>query len=76
MNSNSDRIPQIFLEWWMDLTSKFSKMRLTKPEDKLPALSGIARRVVSVLQQSSSGYQDIRYLAGLWDFKLIDQLVW
>lgn len=51
-------------------------MRLTKPEDKLPALSGIARRVVSVLQQSSSGYQDIRYLAGLWDFKLIDQLVW
>lgn len=41
---------------------------LTKPEDKLVALSSIAKRMESVMR--------VEYIAGLWNAYLASQLTW
>ena len=57
-------------EWeWFDIVSSFSRGgRLTNQEDKLPALSGIAKR-----QHEVSGDT---YLAGMWRATLKERLCW
>ncbi|KAL2065015.1 hypothetical protein VTL71DRAFT_4155 [Oculimacula yallundae] len=59
---------QAFSRLWRDVVKEFSKRHLTFPQDKLPALAGVASRI-SLL----SGQQ---YVAGLWDYNLMHSLLW
>ena len=53
---------------WSSIVSSYSVTTLTKGEDKLVAISGIAKRMQSLL--------DDEYLAGLWRKDLPCQLLW
>ncbi|KAI7458589.1 hypothetical protein KC351_g18069 [Hortaea werneckii] len=55
-------------EFWSYAVHTFSKMRLTRPTDRLPAIPAIA----SVIQAETGD----RYLAGLWRRGLLKQLAW
>ncbi|KAF8867380.1 HET-domain-containing protein [Acephala macrosclerotiorum] len=64
---------------WLDITGFYSKQALTKNTDRLVALSGIASRFSEVrgFQLSKLGMTNhSRYLAGLWDFNVVTQLLW
>ncbi|KAF2745082.1 HET-domain-containing protein, partial [Sporormia fimetaria CBS 119925] len=56
------------LEMWHEIVRRYSATLLTKPEDKLVALSGIAKRIMSIRNDT--------YLAGLWRRDLESQLSW
>ncbi|EGZ76207.1 HET-domain-containing protein [Neurospora tetrasperma FGSC 2509] len=53
---------------WMLLLGTYSKRSLTEPSDRLVAISGLA-------EQLSSTWSGIAYLAGLWSYRLIQQLL-
>jgi hypothetical protein len=53
---------------WSEVVTNFSSRHLTNPDDKLPALSGLAR----LYHQIRGG----RYLAGLWDVTVGEDLLW
>ncbi|KAI0441634.1 heterokaryon incompatibility protein-domain-containing protein [Xylaria telfairii] len=53
---------------WSSLLGGYVRLELTIPGDKLPALSGLARRI--------QGPQQDRYLAGLWESELPESLFW
>lgn len=53
---------------WYRLLWDYTSRRLTKPSDKLPALSGLARKFASRLR--------CEYVAGLWSNALIEGLSW
>ncbi|KAM0809632.1 putative HET-domain-containing protein [Seiridium cardinale] len=55
-------------EHWHIVVSEFSRRRLTYPEDKLPALSGVAHYI-----HRHTGSQ---YVAGLWADNIIVDLLW
>jgi hypothetical protein len=55
--------------WWPEVVRLFTGADLTFPRDKLPALSGIAKRI--------HGQKGGQYLAGLWrDERIEAQLCW
>ena len=54
---------------WRDIVSNYSKLALSKGEDTLPALSGLAKRFSSLRSGD-------RYLAGLWYNSFAEDLVW
>jgi hypothetical protein len=54
--------------YWNIITESYSKAKLTLGKDKLPALSGIARRVYN------EGPDE--YLAGMWRNNIVEQLCW
>ncbi|KAL0932136.1 heterokaryon incompatibility protein [Colletotrichum truncatum] len=56
------------LRGWYNMLWKYGPRKLTRPSDKLPALSGIAS-----LYAEKIGEQ---YLAGLWRDQLIEGLMW
>jgi hypothetical protein len=57
------------IRWsWDQIVRSYSGKSITKEEDRLPALSGIAKRFQSV--------RDGRYLAGLWEDNLNNGLCW
>jgi hypothetical protein len=56
---------------WRDIVRKYSLCLLTRSEDKLVALAGIASSYLSVLGASHTGY-----VAGLWEADIISQLLW
>lgn len=56
------------IELWYHLLEDYSFRQLTKPSDKLPALSGLAR----VLGACIKG----EYVAGLWSNALVEGLAW
>ena len=53
---------------WQTMIKPYTKRRLTRQSDRLPAISGIA---ASVQKFTSS-----RYLAGLWEDNLVSDLQW
>ncbi|KAI6806256.1 hypothetical protein KC332_g9390 [Hortaea werneckii] len=55
-------------EFWSNTVWNFSRMQLTRPTDRLPAISAIA----SVIQAETGD----QYLAGLWRRGLLKQLAW
>lgn len=57
-----------YTHWYREFVSAYSKCHLTKPEDKLPALAGIAAAVHGVVQDA--------YLAGHWRRDLELSLLW
>lgn len=56
------------LELWNKIISAYSAALLTYSEDKLIALSGIAKRMQPTVQAD--------YIAGLWNLHLASQLTW
>lgn len=54
---------------WNRLISTYSRRSLTKPSDRLMAISGLAEHL-------SSRWSGITYLAGLWSYRLIHELLW
>jgi hypothetical protein len=57
----------IFLSW-ADIVTDYTKRLLTRPEDKLIAISGIAKQIQDEIQGE--------YVAGLWREALPQQLLW
>ncbi|KAL9123600.1 MAG: hypothetical protein Q9217_006983 [Psora testacea] len=55
-------------EWWDGVVDIYTRSALTEGGDKLIALSGVAKEMQSLLQD--------RYLAGLWERYLGEQLLW
>jgi Heterokaryon incompatibility protein (HET) len=53
---------------WHRLVEKYSLRKLTRGSDKLPAISGMALKIQSMV--------DSRYLAGLWKDNLLEDLLW
>lgn len=53
---------------WRRLVAAYSKCLLSKPEDKLIAFSGIARRMMSIIGSE--------YIAGMWRCYLASELLW
>ena len=53
---------------WMRVVEAYSRCQLTKPDDKLPALSGIAKRMSDILGDD--------YVAGMWRRYLASELIW
>jgi Heterokaryon incompatibility protein (HET) len=53
---------------WIDLVESYTRCALTKNDDKLPALSGLAH-----LFHDATGDD---YLSGLWRSRLVDLLYW
>jgi len=57
-----------FYRYWHHLVRSYTISRLTKEQDKLPAISGLARRLAPVLSDE--------YVAGLWKSRLSVELTW
>lgn len=53
---------------WHSIIEAYSVCKLTRPEDKLVALSGAAKEISQILRD--------RYLAGLWKSNLLRDLLW
>jgi hypothetical protein len=53
---------------WGSIVERYSKLGLTKPEDKLIALSGIAKMMSRQIREP--------YVAGMWNKYLAGQLLW
>jgi hypothetical protein len=64
---SSDQWPELHLIW-EEIVKTYSRMSLTYVKDKLIATSGIAQRM--------SGSFKCNYLAGLWEERLLEQLLW
>lgn len=75
----ADFVPRsLYKSWKRDLVQEYSYRKLTKPEDRLPALSGIARFFQATLREEA-GDQETKlpqYLAGMWRDDLLEQLLW
>ena len=56
-------------EAWNTLIATYFEMSLTKPSDRLVAISGLAG-------QLSNRWDGVTYLAGLWSYRLISELLW
>jgi hypothetical protein len=56
------------LALWEDLVARYTARQLTFGKDKLPALSGLARRMQGRLQSD--------YIAGMWKNNLIANMCW
>ena len=53
---------------WPEMIEKYTDTLLSRPEDKLVAISGLARQVYSITKD--------KYCAGIWRKDLIFQLLW
>src|SRR2546429_7258411 len=56
--------------FWWKIIEIYSQCNLTRKEDKLVAISGLAKEVYTAL----GGHDE--YLAGLWRRNLLSQLLW
>lgn len=54
---------------WRDVVHAYTELNLSHAKDKLPALSGIAKKFIGLRPQD-------RYLAGLWEFSFVQDLLW
>ncbi|KAK4454875.1 heterokaryon incompatibility protein-domain-containing protein [Podospora aff. communis PSN243] len=61
--------PQNLCTWWHQTVREYSRLQLTFPKDRLPALSALSQRM--------EGWRvNDAYLAGLWRSTLPSDLVW
>lgn len=56
---------------WLVIVSRYSECDLTKEDDKLIALAGVAE-----MTQKALGCSELYYLAGLWKTSLVKDLLW
>jgi Heterokaryon incompatibility protein (HET) len=55
---------------WHDVVSTYSALKLTRDNDKLPAISGLSRRMMFERRLGT------KYLAGLWEDSIEMDLLW
>lgn len=60
---------------WNRVVEDYSKRSMTKEQDKLIAISGLAKDIQPNVHRTQ-GDGDSRYLAGLWERFLLEQLLW
>jgi hypothetical protein len=60
---------------WKMLVQNYSTRYLTLREDKLIAISGVARRIEDALA-NCYGIQEKAYVAGVWKADLMESLIW
>ncbi|KAI0127336.1 heterokaryon incompatibility protein-domain-containing protein [Xylariales sp. AK1849] len=60
---------------WTQVVERYSRRKLVREEDKLPAMAGIAA-YFSSLPEDETSKQENRYLAGLWSTDLVKNLCW
>jgi hypothetical protein len=65
---HSEQLAEMFFRLWGSILLRYSNLSITRPSDKLPALSELASLAERVL-----GY---RYLYGIWNFNLPYGLFW
>ena len=53
---------------WKHMVAEYTKLGLSFPSDRLPAMAGIAKDIRSSIESS--------YLAGLWEDHLVEGLLW
>ena len=61
--------PRLVEDYWNGVVAAYSGQHLTQDKDKLPALSGVVKQMLSVRQGDE-------YLAGLWKNTIIRNLRW
>ncbi|KAK1566291.1 heterokaryon incompatibility protein [Colletotrichum navitas] len=59
---------------WRQIVQLFTERSISYDEDRLPALSGMAKQF-GLMYEAANGKKD-RYLAGLWEGDLATQLMW
>ncbi|CAJ2505763.1 Uu.00g131570.m01.CDS01 [Anthostomella pinea] len=59
---------------WLDVVGTYCQCSLSSPDDKLVALSGLAKHMGGVLTRRGAG-QSV-YLAGLWQDTMPESLLW
>ena len=64
--TESNTIP--WQHMWYSIVENYTTLQLTFEKDIFPALSGIAQQMMKV--------RNAKYLAGLWDDSLIEDLLW
>ncbi|EMR88781.1 hypothetical protein ACHAP3_001528 [Botrytis cinerea] len=73
--SHREKKDQWFGQW--GIIDEYSKLNLTKPADRLPAIAGIASHFESHKRRMENGkLKTSRYLAGLWEDNLHHDLLW
>ncbi|KEY69918.1 hypothetical protein S7711_06456 [Stachybotrys chartarum IBT 7711] len=60
---------------WTQVVERYSRRNLTREQDKLPALAGLAAYFSSIPEDETSR-QEKRYLAGLWSTDMVKYLCW
>jgi hypothetical protein len=60
-------------QMWSQVIEAYSVREFTKRQDRLPALSGLARKYLTEIQTEE---QDVQYLAGHWSNSLHSELLW
>jgi hypothetical protein len=60
-------------QMWSQLIEAYSVREFTKRQDRLPALSGLARKYLNEIQSEELDFQ---YLAGHWSNSLHSELLW
>nr|POE53267.1 hypothetical protein CFP56_28489 [Quercus suber] len=68
-----DPYEQAFLDW-NSIVSLYVSRKLSVASDKLVAIAGLANDMKKKLQQLKPGKH--RYLAGMWEEKLLDHIAW
>jgi hypothetical protein len=66
--SKIDNFGSIY-KFWKDIIWQYSECKLTRPDDKLIALAGVAQSIQRLLE-------DDEYIAGLWRNDMLRQLLW
>lgn len=56
---------------WHIIVQSFCSRNLTNPQDKLPAIAGLARRYEALTNRKNG-----RYMAGLWEANLLGDILW
>lgn len=71
-----DRVEQLtdpgqeaLVKHWRDVVNRYSRLSLSYEIDRLPAIAAMAKRVERLRP-------DDRYMAGIWQSSLLEQLVW
>lgn len=64
----SSQSAQVLKDRWHEIVEEYTRLDLTFEKDKFPALSGAAKQMQRV--------RDVKYIAGLWEDNLIDDLLW
>ncbi|PON25124.1 hypothetical protein TGAM01_v206205 [Trichoderma gamsii] len=60
---------QNLMDQWYSMVGSYVRRRLSYEQDRLPALSGVARAL-------ATSFPDLKYLAGLWKADLHKWLLW
>lgn len=73
---SADDIRERLRKIWSDLVWMYARCQLTRPEDKLLAMSGLVQRFYTAFGSFAAPLWGDRYLAGLWESDLPHSLLW